>query len=26
VGDFNRRLCDESRLTPYPSAEELELG
>ncbi|MFI5882495.1 protein kinase family protein [Streptomyces sp. NPDC051554] len=25
VGDFNRRLCDESRLTPYPSAEELGL-
>ncbi|WP_406450838.1 protein kinase family protein [Streptomyces sp. NBC_01622] len=25
VGDFNRRLCDVSRLTPYPSAEELGL-
>lgn len=25
VGDFNRRLCDESRLTPYLSAEELGL-
>lgn len=25
VGDFNRRLHDESRLTPYPSAEELGL-
>lgn len=25
VGDFNRRLKDESRLTPYPSAEELGL-
>ncbi|MBK3562443.1 protein kinase family protein [Streptomyces sp. MBT62] len=23
VGDFNRRFKDESRLTPYPSAEEL---
>ncbi|MFJ5304778.1 protein kinase family protein [Streptomyces sp. NPDC088350] len=26
VGDFNRLLKDESRLTPYPSAEELGLA
>ncbi len=25
VGEFNRRVQDESRVTPYPSAEELGL-